>query len=549
MKYGELCTFANIYEILATEFRLPVPVRDTISNMEIELELSLVRPVPEILDALAFLHSLKKRVVFISDMYLPSKVIQDMLKKVGAFAPGDRIYVSNEYGKTKKTGKLFKHVLDSEGCSPDKILHVGDNLNADIRSAKKLGIQSLYFQNTHPNRYEKYIYKKNRLDDPACQIFTGASRAARLDCPFPAGREKVLYELGADVAAPILIQYIQWVLLDAQKHNIKRLYFLSRDGQILLEIAESLQKYIKTDIELRYLYASRLAWNFPAITELDEDSFNLFIYESPIISIEALSLKTGLDPHSIQKAMEDYSGRTISIHQILSKTNLSHLHQILKSPPFSETLLDLAAQKRSALISYLEQERIFDDHCSAVVDLGWKGSLQDALLKLINTTGKIQHCPIRGYYFGVGRLFQTHVPPQDILKSGFYYSPGHPQPPFPTRILEVFTSGDHGLTLSYTRDKDGVWLPQLKEPRNRDVLDWGLQALRLGIRNFIKSIPRDAEIIFHRMNYYKASEHINYLINRLTLHPTKEEIAALAKYPFNMDSADLFVSDLAPSFN
>ena len=41
-------------------------------------------------------------------------------------------------------------------------------------------------------------------------------------------------------SAPILTYYVWWILQEAEKRQIKRLYFLARDGLILKEIAEEL---------------------------------------------------------------------------------------------------------------------------------------------------------------------------------------------------------------------------------------------------------------------------------------------------------------------
>ena len=49
--------------------------------------------------------------------------------------------------------------------------------------------------------------------------------------------EKMLYpsvteeqELYHEVFLPVLVHFTEWVLCEAEKHNISRLYFLARDG-------------------------------------------------------------------------------------------------------------------------------------------------------------------------------------------------------------------------------------------------------------------------------------------------------------------------------
>ena len=56
----------------------------------------------------------KGKVIFVSDMYLSSQFLQDILKDYGLMQNGDSIYVSGEIGLTKESGKLFNYVQDKE---------------------------------------------------------------------------------------------------------------------------------------------------------------------------------------------------------------------------------------------------------------------------------------------------------------------------------------------------------------------------------------------------------------------------------------------------
>ena len=58
--------------------------------------------------------------------------------------------------------------------------------------------------------------------------------------------------------APVLYDYVSWVIEDARKRNIKKLYFLSRDGYLMYLVAERILSYRKIeDISISYLKVSR----------------------------------------------------------------------------------------------------------------------------------------------------------------------------------------------------------------------------------------------------------------------------------------------------
>ena len=56
------------------------------------------------------------------------------------------MYVSSEYALTKRSGNLFKKVLELESVSPNEALHIGDNLISDYLMPKKCGMKSFLYR-------------------------------------------------------------------------------------------------------------------------------------------------------------------------------------------------------------------------------------------------------------------------------------------------------------------------------------------------------------------------------------------------------------------
>lgn len=80
--------------------------------------------------------SKNKGIYIISDMYLPEKFILKMLN-INGYRGFKQLYVSNVYAADKRSGKLFKKVMEDQGFSENEIIHVGDSVKADILGAKK----------------------------------------------------------------------------------------------------------------------------------------------------------------------------------------------------------------------------------------------------------------------------------------------------------------------------------------------------------------------------------------------------------------------------
>ena len=93
----------------------------------------------------------------ISDMYLPSSFISNILTREG-FNKFYRIYISCEYGKEKADGSLFKYFLDENHYNAEFVTHYGDNLISDIQNAKEIGINTVLI-NRDKNNLMKPVAK------------------------------------------------------------------------------------------------------------------------------------------------------------------------------------------------------------------------------------------------------------------------------------------------------------------------------------------------------------------------------------------------------
>lgn len=144
-------------------------------------------------------------------MYLDAAFLTEILAREGCFLPGDKIYVSCEHNARKDTGELYD--LVRKELQPDEWEHYGDNRQSDVRMAEQKGIKAHLIDNSYRDLASRFV-------------------------------------------APAYLPYVLWILEEAKKQGIQRLYFISRDGYILQQIAEALQH---EEIELRYFFISRKA--------------------------------------------------------------------------------------------------------------------------------------------------------------------------------------------------------------------------------------------------------------------------------------------------
>jgi predicted HAD superfamily hydrolase len=156
------------------------------------------------------------------------------------------------------------------------------------------------------------------------------------------------------------------VLRDARERGIERLYFVSRDGQILQRIASVLRQ--DGDPECRYLYGSRQAWFLPSVQDLDEDSLSwawmkgmsrkghdilrrLEIADEPVMTILA---HEGFDEASLSRQIDD--------------NELQRFKDLIRTEPIASILFEKIKNRRKLLLEYLSQEG-----CSGRDELGNRG--------------------------------------------------------------------------------------------------------------------------------------------------------------------------------
>lgn len=117
---------------------------DSLLYDEIASEIEITCPNLEIMPIYKYCLD-NKKVILISDMYLPRNVIEILLNKNGIIGY-QTLFISNEINKTKADGSLFDYVRKELGIDSTQIMHIGNSFKADYINAKKKDGKALKFQ-------------------------------------------------------------------------------------------------------------------------------------------------------------------------------------------------------------------------------------------------------------------------------------------------------------------------------------------------------------------------------------------------------------------
>lgn len=540
---GAHSTLSHIYDELMFMLNLTPDERDHVSSVELGVELATIRAIPAAYDLLGKARLDFGRAVFISDMYLPTSFIKELLEKVGLWLSTDRLYVSNEYGCTKRSGKLFKVVAANEGVPVKTIIHYGNHPEADVAGADRAGARGVLLNGGNSNRYEKALERQRFETDGVSAAFAGASRLARLNATGSA--TDALIDVSTGVIGPVLTCYVLWVFKKAQAKGLKRLYFVSRDGEILLRVAERLRAKLGLDVELRYLYGSRLVWN----RAVSSPTLNPQIWRSLMhvsskgVPNRALLERIGL-PDAVKDRLLAATGCNTGAWDHTTDRSILELavHEITTNGELESARL----ASKGIVVDYLRQEGLFDSVPSGFVDVGWRGTQHDVLLELQREQGAQLAF---GLFFGL----EAANSPWNVNREAYYFDTRPKSESISGPIsrdiyysaFELFCAGSVGTLIGYEYDEANNICPILDPGREREVEKWGLKIVHQVVADFALHLELSKDLAF---SITDISGIVSAVTELFWFTPTREEAIAWGSYPWeNGQGAQRTISDFAPS--
>lgn len=365
---------ANLDEIYSyMQENLDVNINfENVKKLEIEIELDCLFCNKEIFEVYEYAKKLNKRIIAISDMYIPKNIIQQILIKCG-YLNFDEIYVSADLRKTKYIGDIYDEVLKIEKITPDKMLHIGDNYNSDVVNPNKKGINTIH--------YECSSHNSRKISSAELSIFQLINKGAINLTESNSDNKDFWYHLGLKVGGPLYLGLLQWIRRILQEDKINKIYFLSRDGYILNDIFKKLG--IKED---SYLYTSRRALLLASINKLDDDALNNlppYTFGQQVKEILAYLDIEEINKDTLKKAGFDSINSTIK--------DMSDFNKMKKLFLLNEKIvLEKCKEERENVEIYLKSINFFENK-SIIFDCGWNGSSQYLLEKVLDNLGYNNH--------------------------------------------------------------------------------------------------------------------------------------------------------------
>lgn len=225
--------------------------KDELFLLEQETEREMLVPVLKMRDKVNECRAKGNHIIFISDMYLSSAFLREVLREHGFLQDGDSLYVSCECNAEKWDGGLFKYVKEKESLSYRKWHHYGDNKYSDYKVPRKLGISATLIRHEYTLYQKQWKENDYSLGFKYPSIMAGMGRALHYSTEWTTHTDFVV-----DIIAPFYCSLVYRMMRDAEQRGIKRLYFCARDAYMMYLVAEK-YKPLFPDVESEFLYISK----------------------------------------------------------------------------------------------------------------------------------------------------------------------------------------------------------------------------------------------------------------------------------------------------
>ena len=269
-----------------------------------------------------------------------------------------------------------------------------------------------------------------------------------------------------EVFAPVLTDFVQWILWSAARDGIRRVYFLARDGYPMYLAAQGLCRRSFPAVECRYLKCSRYSLGLPWLFVAGERGLDRICSAGVDVTPRMVLRRAGLEGAKAFRALEAL-GMEREADLVLSPEKLRELKEKLAGCGFFwASVLSGARGAYKNTIGYLRQEGFGDGVPKAVADSGWTGGMQQMLGELLYSAGIRER--LTGYYFG---LYSLPEGANSSDYSAYYFRPYGDikrKARFSNCLFECVFTAPHGMTLGY-READGAFKPVLETGNGEPV--------------------------------------------------------------------------------
>lgn len=471
---------------------------------EIEQEKRVIYINPEILPIFDKYKDLK--MYCISDFYMDEKSLRELLDYLKLPIKIEKIYSSADYLLNKRTGNLFKKAEEDLKITPKEHIHVGDNQYSDIEVAQSLGIKTIKMNKSQfefiPEQGRKMNYNLNMVKKD---------------------KNEDIFNAGVDLA-PLIYFFVYSIVEYAIKNKIKKVYYFTREGETFIKIHEIFKRQNPFGVEIpecEILEVSRMATFSASLNEFSINELMRLWSQYRKQSMSTLFKTLAIDINNYTKYFKEYD---IDIKEDIQDPWFDlRIQKLFKNKEFTENVNKELQSKKTELLKYFKEQKNIenDDEQMFVVDIGWRGTIQDNLAYIFDKK------QIEGYYLTLYDFY--NLQPENTKKNSFIDDikiRDNEVASMITLIEWIYNPGT-GSTIEY---KDGGAIRKAKE-KERNVVSKYIKPLQDGMFAGAKVI--NEYMTYHPYEAKETKKVVYDLIKDVKVNPSPSLLEAYYSMVFN----------------
>lgn len=397
--------------------------------------------------------------IFASDFYLDSKFIRRLLDSHGVGGQWVGGYSSSETYESKRSGKQFRKILADYQLAPEELCHVGDNPHADQSIPNSMGIRTLPFvpesEIERMQWYQKAFseHLQGELGSHHDRLLGVLDQFSKLNDGQERFGDAELFKIGIRLA-PIVYSFCLSVLQSVVKKGEEVVFFFTREGHFFKQVYDSICQENPFNLETLpkscLLSVSRRATFAASLTVLDPDQLMRLWTLYSTQSLQGFCKSLNFDERHIKRIGAQYA--------LEFDANVEHPWKnpaflaFLADPEFQRYARGSISNQRELLLKYLEQSQYptISRGSATIVDIGWRGTIQDNLAWL--TGGRTA-----GHYLGLFSYLNIQHP-RSTKVGWFADANGLAERRIPNEVapLEMIFNGLGGSVVGYYQATDNV---------------------------------------------------------------------------------------------
>ncbi len=416
---------------------------DAFVTILVDIELAVEQQVQvlrhDVVEILRYCHEQGRKTIVISDFYLPAAHFTKLLGLHGLAESVDDLFISADFSLNKgHSGRLYDVVCRTLDLPPGAMLMIGDNVHADGRMARARGL-SCYCLQQSQGMVSGMERTESRMANDTEKVYSSL---------FAVNKASFFPEMGLT-----LHFFIHNLFLQAVRDCRQTLFFCSKEGEFLRKLFICYQeiRFGRQVIDSHYLYVSRKATYICSCRDIDSEDFHrLFVHYRDLSLLEFLQ-SLNLSQTTALDLCHELHLEPLTRHQDL-KTH-KDFRTLFCSDIFRACYESHRQYQRENFLNYLDSFGIdFFKDGLALVDVGWKGSIQNNIFQTF--AGRVR---VSGYYIGL--LSPTEVF-QNNEKKGILFADVPEHSPFihvfnnNRSLFEMMLGASHGSADGYFTEKE-----------------------------------------------------------------------------------------------